>query len=228
MLKFEKNKALALILAGLLTFSLASCDKKTDEESATTTETVATTEEPIYIEDISVLSKVNEGDVYAINKFTVKGEPGGYNAISFTEEEQGIAYANGTSQITVRALNYKSNITDIGGDLSHFTDMLRNTFRDMNILLKCDTEYLESFDSKVDGFDAINYDILVTQNDFENEKKIFLYNINSRLTVFFSEHDIYYIMFSVKDDKDVDAEIANYEEFLDSIVIDEDAVNIEN
>ncbi len=217
------KKLLATVVCFAMILAMSACDNSSKDGDGTSDATTATTE-PIIIENPMVFMEVKEGDVYAINKFSVEEKTGGYQLAASSQEQQAKGYSNLTSQVTVRACNYMEN----GKDVTAFTDWFRSNWRDNNMVNYCDTVFGEKYESTVAGFDAVNYDadVIRVQIDPETQEKTEVGGYKARITCFFSDEDIYYMIFESPIDG-YDEQLEFYEEFLDGIVIDKNAKNIE-
>lgn len=227
-----KLKAGAFLCA-LLTAAamLSGCKKNNDDNSnnaGSTENSSATVISDSETQEIVTIRQVVEGDVYAINKFTVPDTlPGDYRVYVKSQEDQGIVYLNDISQIVVRASNYKEDFTD----LATYADSGCASIKINNMLDSCDTDFEEPVNTKVAGFDAIYYDYLVTANEFikenENDEKGVKNPVawyKSRIYYFYSDKDVYYIMFETERDNWEKA-LPDLEAFVEKITINENAVN---
>ena len=173
---------------------------------------------------------LDEGDVYAINKFKVDPLPANYQLAAKSQENQGMVFVNGVSKITVMAVNYKEDLQD----LATYADSACAALKLNNMLYQSDTDFSEPQNTKIAGFDAITYDFTITQNDVEetvdeNGKKEVVSKTpiawyKSRIYFFYSDKDAYYALFETTKD-DWDSTIGGFEEFMANVVIDENAVN---
>lgn len=215
------------VLCVLLTAAamLSGCKNKTNNSTETTASAVQSENDA---QEIGTMRPVAEGDVYAINKFTVPEElPGDYRVYVKSQEDQGIVYLNDISQIVVRAANYKENFTD----LATYADSGCASIKINNMLDHCDTDFEAPVNTKIAGFDAIYYDYLVTANEFvrENENdeegvKTPVAWYKSRIYYFYSDNDVYYLMFETEQDNWEKA-VGDLEAFVELITINENAVN---
>jgi hypothetical protein len=239
-----KKTALIKILSALTAICisaamLAGCsDSSTDTNETTSSSSEASDtdettvpesdEDEVYVETTRA---VQDGDVYAINKFTVSSLPADYRLFYKSQEEQGEIYLNSISQITVNAANYREDYTD---DLSAFAESACASLKVTNMLFKCDTDFEEPESTSVAGFDAIRYDYLVTQNEFVKENdddegdgvKTPVAYYKYRAYFFYSDNDVYYVIFETTQEN-WDSAIDGFEEFMANVTINEDAVNEE-
>ena len=190
-----------------------------DENAAETT---------VSIPEMHGTRQVAEGDVYAINKFTVDPLPANYVLAQQSQLNQGKLYLNGVSKITVMACNYKEDFKS----LEVAAETACASLKMNNMLLMCDTEFEEPVKTTVAGFDAISRDFLITANTFVKEDpeaegdgvKTPIGWYKSRIVYFFSDKDVYYCIFETTKD-DWDKTIGGFEEFVANIKIDESAEN---
>lgn len=211
---------------------LSGCKNKIDNTDNNTTNNteITTSAAPSETEEqtIGTMRQLAEGDVYAINKFTVPEElPGDYRVYVKSQEDQGIVYLNDISQIVVRAANFKEDFAD----LATYADSGCASIKINNMLDHCDTDFETPVNTKIAGFDAIYYDYLVTANEFikENEDdeegvKSPVAWYKSRIYYFYSDNDVYYIMFETERDNWEKA-VGDLEAFVELITINENAVN---
>lgn len=198
------------------------------QESVTTTVPADAAVTDVSIPETYSTSAVAEGDVYAINKFTVDPLPANYVLAQESQEAQGKLFLNGVSKITVMACNYKENFQDLATCL----DTACATLRMNNMLYACDTEFEKPVSTTVNGFDALYSDFVITQYDFIKEDpnaegdgvKTPVAWYKSRIIYFFSDKDVYYCIFETNKD-DWDSTIGGFEEFVANIKIDENAQN---
>ena len=217
--------ALALCLSAAL---LSGCKKDTpDSGNASETTTASTTtaaSEEVTIPVAQAKRPVAEGDVLAINKFKVDPLPAKYELADSSQEYQGLLYMNGVSKITVMASNYKEDFQDLDTSAESAAVSIKMN----NMLYASDTDFEEPIHTTVAGFDAVSRDFLVTVNEFTEvdgkEVKNPVAWYKSRLIYFFSEKDAFYCVFETTKD-DWDSTIGGFEEFVASIVIDENAEN---
>lgn len=182
----------------------------------------------ISVPEVYNTKAVAEGDVYAINKFTVDPLPANYVLAQESQEAQGKLYLNGVSKITVMACNYKEDFQDLATCLETACASLRMN----NMLYACDTTFEEPVSTTVDGFEALSRDFVITQYEFIKEDpnaegdgvKTPVAWYKSRIVYFFSEKDVYYCIFETVQD-DWDSTIGGFEEFIANIKIDENAQN---
>lgn len=229
-----KRAAAALTALVMCTAVLAGCskEKKPEETSATLPQSgelnIAGDEESK--EGVMTTRALNEGDVYAINKFKVDPLPANYQLAAKSLENQGMVFVNGVSKITVMAINYKEDLQD----LATYADSACAALKLNNMLYQSDTEFTEPQNTKIAGFDAVTYDFTITRNEVEervNEKgnkevvsKTPIEWYKSRIYFFYSDKDAYYALFECQKD-DWDSTIGGFEEFMANVTIDENAVN---
>ncbi|MBQ2823151.1 MAG: hypothetical protein IJF18_01060 [Oscillospiraceae bacterium] len=221
------TKFFAAALALCLSAALFSGCKKDTADSGNPSETSATTNATVAPEDIPVAQgkrPVAEGDVLAINKFTVDPLPADYVLVDSSQEYQGKVYMNGVSKVTVMASNYKEDFQDL--DIS--AESAAAGIKMNNMLMASDTDFEDPVYTKVAGFDTVSRDFLVTVNEFSEvngkEVKTPVAWYKSRIIYFFSEKDVFYCIFETTKN-DWDSTIGGFEEFVANIVIDENAVN---
>lgn len=221
----------ALVMCAAL-FAGCSKDKEPDETSATLPQSgelnIENDEE--VREGVMTTRPLDEGDVYAINKFKVDPLPANYQLAAKSQENQGMVFVNGVSKITVMAVNYKEDLQD----LATYADSACAALKLNNMLYQSDTDFSEPQNTKIAGFDAITYDFTITQNDVEetvdeNGKKEVVSKTpiawyKSRIYFFYSDKDAYYALFETTKD-DWDSTIGGFEEFMANVTIDENAVN---
>ena len=235
MKKSSLIKIIAAAAALCITVSMfAGCSKNNGSTESETTTSAAVSETTVdtEIEETPIYETraVEEGDVYAINKFTVDPLPANYELAIQSQENQGKIYLNGSSQIVVMATNYKEDFQA----LDTYADTACASIRMNNMLQQCDTDFEEPEHTTVAGFDAVKYDFLVTQNQFIKENpddegdgvKTPVDYFKSRIYYFYSDNDVFYVWFETKQE-DWDANIGGFEEFVANIKIDENAVNQE-
>lgn len=229
-----KKAAAALTALVMCTAVFAGCskEKKPEETSATLPQSgelnIAGDEESK--EGVMTTRALNEGDVYAINKFKVDPLPANYQLAAKSQENQGMVFVNGVSKITVMAINYKEDLQD----LATYADSACAALKLNNMLYQSDTEFTEPQNTKIAGFDAVTYDFTITQNEVEervNEKgnkevvsKTPIAWYKSRIYFFYSDKDAYYALFECQKD-DWDSTIGGFEEFMANVTIDENAAN---
>lgn len=229
-----KKAAAALTALVMCTAVLAGCskDKKPEETSDTLPQSGELNIEggDEAQEGVMTTRALNEGDVYAINKFKVDPLPANYQLAAKSQENQGMVFVNGVSKITVMAINYKEDLQD----LATYADSACAALKLNNMLYQSDTDFSEPQNTKIAGFDAITYDFTITQNEVEervNEKgnkevvsKTPIAWYKSRIYFFYSDKDAYYALFECQKD-DWDSTIGGFEEFMANVTIDENAVN---
>lgn len=229
-----KKAAAALTALVMCTAVFAGCskEKKPEGTSATLPQSgelnIAGDEESK--EGVMTTRALNEGDVYAINKFKIDPLPANYQLAAKSQENQGMVFVNGVSKITVMAINYKEDLQD----LATYADSACAALKLNNMLYQSDTEFTEPQNTKIAGFDAVTYDFTITQNEVEervNEKgnkevvsKTPIAWYKSRIYFFYSDKDAYYALFECQKD-DWDSTIGGFEEFMANVTIDENAVN---
>lgn len=221
-------KAGAFFCALLTAAAMLSGCKNKNNNTADNTESTTSAASETAEQEIGTQRQVAEGDVYAINKFTVPEElPGGYRVYVKSQEDQGIVYLNDISQIVVRAANYKEDFAE----LAKYADSGCASIKLNNMLDHCDTDFEAPVNTKIAGFDAIYYDYLVTANEFikENEDdeegvKSPVAWYKSRIYYFYSDNDVYYLMFETERDNWEKA-VGDLESFVELITINENAVN---
>ena len=218
----------ASVLSGCTGNNDGNSVSETDTSVSTAASSEATAEETVSIPEMYGTRGVSEGDVYAINKFTVDPLPANYVLAQESQENQGKLYLNGVSKITVMACNYKEDFQAL--DVAMETACV--SLKMNNMLYQCDTEFEEPVKTTVAGFDALSRDFTITANEFIKEDpneegdgvKTPVAWYKSRIVYFFSDKDVYYCIFeTVKDDWD--STIGGFEEFIANIKIDENAVN---
>lgn len=229
-----KKTAAALTALVMCTAVFAGCskEKKPEETSATLPQNgelnIEVGDEAQ--EGVMTTRALNEGDVYAINKFKVDPLPANYQLAAKSQENQGMVFVNGVSKITVMAINYKEDLQD----LATYADSACAALKLNNMLYQSDTDFSEPQNTKIAGFDAVTYDFTITQNEVEervNEKgnkevvsKTPIAWYKSRIYFFYSDKDAYYALFECQKD-DWDSTIGGFEEFMANVTIDENAVN---
>ena len=109
-------------------------------------------------EGVMTTRALNEGDVYAINKFKIDPLPANYQLAAKSQENQGMVFVNGVSKITVMAINYKEDLQD----LATYADSACAALKLNNMLYQSDTDFTEPQNTKIAGFDAITYDFTIT------------------------------------------------------------------
>ena len=229
-----KKAAAVLTALVMCTAVLAGCSK--DKKPEGTSDTLPQSGE-LNIEGgdeaqegVMTTRALNEGDVYAINKFKVDPLPANYQLAAKSQENQGMVFVNGVSKITVMAINYKEDLQD----LATYADSACAALKLNNMLYQSDTDFSEPQNTKIAGFDAVTYDFTITQNEVEervNEKgnkevvsKTPIAWYKSRIYFFYSDKDAYYALFECQKD-DWDSTIGGFEEFMANVTIDENAVN---
>lgn len=229
-----KKTAAALTALVMCTAMLAGCskEKKPEETSDTLPQSGELNIEggDEAQEGVMTTRALNEGDVYAINKFKVDPLPANYQLAAKSQENQGMVFVNGVSKITVMAINYKEDLQD----LATYADSACAALKLNNMLYQSDTDFSEPQNTKIAGFDAVTYDFTITQNEVEervNEKgnkevvsKTPIAWYKSRIYFFYSDKDAYYALFECQKD-DWDSTIGGFEEFMANVTIDENAVN---
>jgi hypothetical protein len=239
------KKILAAAAALCLAFAmLTACGKSTDTDSSESTsgtsaseEDTASTDETVEEVTAATLREVADGDVFAINKFTVDDLPDGYELVNKSQLD-GAQYMRylideGKAQVTVEAANYREDFQD----LSVFAENACANMAVGNMYYACDTEFSDPVDTTVAGFDAIRYDYTITQNDFElddegnavtgddgKDIKTPVAWYKGRAYFFYSDNDVYYFIFETTEDN-WDASIDTFEEFAASVYINENAEN---
>lgn len=171
---------------------------------------------------------VAEGDVYAINKFTVDPLPANYVLAQESQEAQGKLYLNGVSKITVMATNYKEDFQELSVALETACVGMKMN----NMLFASDTDFEDVKEITVDGFEALSRDFTITANEFIKENpedegdgvKTPVAWFKGRIVYFFSEKDVFYCIFETDKDS-FDETIKGFEEFVANIKIDENAQN---
>ena len=230
-----KKTAAVLTALVMCTAMLAGCskDKTPDETSATLPQSgelnISGGDDEVQ-EGVMTTRPLNEGDVYAINKFKIDPLPANYQLAAKSQENQGMVFVNGVSKITVMAVNYKEDLQD----LATYADSACATLKLNNMLYQSDTDFSEPQNTKIAGFDAVTYDFTVTQNDVEEKvnengrkevvSKTPIAWYKSRIYFFYSDKDAYYALFECQKD-DWDSTIGGFEEFMANVTIDENAVN---
>ncbi|MBQ8826089.1 MAG: hypothetical protein IJ007_03225 [Oscillospiraceae bacterium] len=235
LLKITAFTAALCMSAAMLSGCTSSGDgsaNNTDSGSASVTTVPAdenAAETTISIPEMHGTRRVEEGDVYAINKFTVDPLPANYVLAQQSQLNQGKLYLNGVSKITVMACNYKEDFQSLDIAMETACASLKMN----NMLMQCDTEFEEPVKTTVAGFDALSTDFLITANTFVKEDpnaegdgvKTPVGWYKSRIVYFFSDKDVYYCIFETNRD-DWDKTIVGFEEFIANIKIDETAENI--
>lgn len=164
---------------------------------------------------------LEEGDQWAIDLIDpteTDGElPGGYVYLEYNLENQGKLYMNEGSRIIIRAFNYNEDLQD----METWADNACAMIRIKNITSACDTIFGEPTKTKVCGYDAIVYDCDIIQYYFpeDNTKKEVYDTYKGRNYYFYSDKNAYAIMFDTNDET-WDAESANFESFMSSLVVD--------
>ncbi|MCL2054951.1 MAG: hypothetical protein FWG90_11040 [Oscillospiraceae bacterium] len=184
------------------------------------------------LEFVSTLPPLKPGDVFAMTKFTAS-IPEGYNL--FIEDDLGRRYANGEASIEIHGANYNENFIELSlyaEDASTYYAVGRKIHLE-------DLEFEAPVNTSVAGFDAIRYDYLTTANDFARDSSGNVVKDESgrdvvepaaffkgRMYYFFSDEDIFYIIFETGSD-DWDKNLPEFEEFIASIEILEAGTDIE-
>lgn len=220
------------------TAALSACGKgDTDEETTTASETETVSSEEFTYETAGTMRAVAEGDVFAINKFTVDTLPENYE-LTVKSQQDGAQYMRyildgGLAQISIEAANYKE---DYQG-LDVFAENACAAMKINNLYYACDTEFSEPTETTVAGFDAIYYDYTITQNEFEYDDEgnaikdddgrdvrhaVAWYT--GRAYFFYSDNDVFYfICETTQDNWDEYKDL--FEQFASSVSIDESAEN---
>lgn len=221
------KKIICCIIAAVCAAALlAGCSGADDQAQETTASQASsdTTSAPEDQEGMSTTRPIAEGDDYAINKISCKTEgeefPGGYKLVNYNEVLQGKHFANNESKIIIRAGNYAEDFPDLAtwADSTSAGIVLSNITNNAT-----DTDFGEPENVKVCGFDAIRYDCEMIQYAFENdengeEKKVEVARYLGRNYYFYSDQDVYAIMFDTKKD-DWEEQLPKFEEFIADLQI---------
>lgn len=247
MKKYELKKIIAAAVAVCAAVSmLAACGKNNNTDSSTESSTSAEASSETTAADADAstdtsetvtLRVLEEGDVFAINKFVVDELPEGYELAGKSQQDgaQFLRYIidGGKAQVSIEAANFRENYHE----LEQFADTACAAMTMNNMYYHCDTDFSEPEKTAVAGFDAIKYDYTITQNDFETDAEgntikdedgkeiktpVFWYK--GRAYFFFSDNDVYYVIFETTKDN-WDNSIDTFEQFLTGVHIDENAVN---
>lgn len=222
-----KNQRFKRIISGILAAVcaaalMAGCSSQKDN-NASETNASDTTSAPADNEAISLETKpIAEGDDYAINKISNKTEgeefPGGYKLVNYSEEAQGKHFANGGSKVIIRAGNYVEDFPD----LATWAESTSAGIVIDNITSNAmETNFGKSVETTVCGFDAIYYDCEMIAYEFvenpddpEGEPvKSEVARFMGRNYYFYSEQDVYAIMFDTKKDS-WEEQLPNLEKFV--------------
>ncbi|MDR0947266.1 MAG: hypothetical protein LBM87_05955 [Ruminococcus sp.] len=209
------KKLIAAILGITLILSACSEDGK-NEDTNTNTQTTGTTH------------SMAENEAFAIDRLSMPSElPGNYYYSQ--KGENALTLYNNLARIDMRAQNHKE---DFSPDLSVYAESAMASLAYTNLLYKTDTVIDKVTDTKVAGFDAIEYDFTLEVNEFEfdaegnavidengNEKKHVAAVYKSIALFFYSETDAYYIIFETTD-ADFAAQEKLFRDVIDTITID--------
>lgn len=215
---------MAAVCAAALMAGCSRSGGKEQQETTSSQTSADTTTAPEVQEDILTTRPLEEGDDYAINKISNKTEgeefPGGYKLVNYNEAMQGKHFANNSSKIIIRASNYSEDFTD----LATWADRTSARIVMSNITNNAmDTKFGKPENVKVCGFDAVRYDCEMIQYTFENdengeEKKVEVARYMGRNYYFYSEQDVYVIMFDTAKD-DWEEQLNKFEEFMADLQI---------
>lgn len=218
---------MAAVCAAALMAGCSQSDGNKQQETTSDSSASEVTDVTTVPQDAAVLQETTtlaEGDDYAINKISNKTEgeefPGGYKLVNYSEEKQGKHFANNSSKIIIRAINYSEGFPDLAAwaDSTSAEIVLSNiTYNAM------DTKFGDPENVKVCGFDAVRYDCEMIQYTFENdengeEKKVEVARYMGRNYYFYSEQDAYAIMFDTKKE-DWEEQLSKFEEFMADLQI---------
>lgn len=212
----------AVCAAALMAGCSSQDDNNSDETSSASVQSNETTVPPDAEEDPFATTTIAEGDDYAINKLTNKTEgeefPGGYKLVAYDEELQGKHFVNGFSQVIIRAGNYVESFPD----LATWAESTSAGIVISNITNKAaDTKFGDAVEATVCGFDAIYYDYEMIYYEFvedpdnpdgEKIKSEYARSVG-RNYYFFSEQDVYAVMFDTAKD-DWEEQLPNFEKFI--------------
>lgn len=223
-----KNQKLKRIISGILAAIcaaalMAGCSAQNENTSDTTASQASdVTTVPPDENDPFEITTIAEGDDYAINKISNKsgGEefPGGYKLVNYSEENQGKHFANGGSKVIIRAGNYMKDFPE----LSVWAESTSAGIVISNITNNAaDTNFGDPAEATVCGFNAIRYDYEMIAYEFvENpddpsgqpvKKEHSRYM--GRNYYFYSEQDVYAVMFDTKKEN-WEEQLPKFEEFV--------------
>ena len=225
-----KNQKLKRIISGILAAVCAAalmvgCSSQNEDTSETTASQAAdVTTVPTDGAEDSFETTIAEGDDYAINKISNKTEgeefPGGYKLVNYSEEGQGKHFANNSSKVIIRSANYAEGFPD----LATWAESTSAGIVISNITYNSsDTNFGDPVETTVCGFDAICYDYEMIQYAFENdengeEQKVEVARYMGRNYYFYSEQDVYAVMFDTAKD-DWEEQLPKFEEFIADLQI---------
>lgn len=235
-MSIKTKKIIAAAAAFAVTASLLTAcgaNKAPDETTAPadTSLTLSTTDGELVVNneeseggevEAATTAAIKDGDIYAIDKFNAQ-LPEGYELAASSEQQQGLIYVNQEkkAQITVRAMNYKED-----KPLADFADSACATIKMNNLLFKTDTEFEEPQNVTVAGFDTVLYNFATTENVYNegSEEATPVAWYKQRAYYFYSDKDVYWIIIETPKDM-YDSNSADFDAFISSISIDENAVN---
>lgn len=239
MKKYNVKKIAAAVMAVCAAAAmLTACGKNDGDKNNTETTTTASAEaETVTVPMGGTMREVAEGDVFAINKFTVDTIPEGYEFAAKSQQNgaQFVRYIidGGKAMVTIEAANYREDYQD----LDVFADTACASMKMNNMYYACDTDFSEPEKTSIAGFDAIKYDYTITQNDYERDEegnvlkgedgkdiKIPVAWYKGRAYYFYSDKDVYYVIFETTQDN-WDSSIDTFEQFISGAYINENAEN---
>ncbi len=242
MKKYNLKRIAAAVMAVCAAAAMLTACGKNNDGDKNNTETSSETTVPVETETVTVptagtMREVAEGDVFAINKFTVDTLPEGYE-LAVKSQKNGAQFVRylidgGKAQVSVEAANYREDFQD----LETFADTACASMKMNNIFYRCDTDFSEPEKTTIAGFDAIKYDYTITQNDYDTDEegnvlkdedgkdiKIPVAWYKGRAYYFYSDKDVYYVIFETTKDN-WDSSIDTFEQFISGAYINENAEN---
>lgn len=223
-----KDQRLKRIISGILAAVcaaalMAGCSEQNSDASETTASLSAeVTSVPDDGEDPFEVTTIAEGDDYAINKISNKTEgevfPGEYKLVNYSEENQGKHFANGGSKVIIRAGNYAEGFPELAvwAESTSAGIVISNITNN-----SAETNFGKAVETTVCGFNAIQYDYEMIVYDFvqnpddpdgEPVKKEHS-RYMGRNYYFYSEQDVYAVMFDTKKE-DWEEQLPKFEEFV--------------